>query len=308
MALTSTLMGEGWKSRTGSLSSELGTFWKKAGVVCETDFLKAVLLVEPPESFKSIEDPSAFLMLELVDFERLNAQYQGLCAAYTQAGVQVQRFVPPVDASPNLIFARDLFWMTPEGAVIGRMASRQRAGEERFATLALAERGIPIRATIGGSAWLEGADLLWLKPDLVLAGIGRRTTDSAIDQLQALFPAIQFLRLPVPLCVQHLLGAINFLTPTCAALHPAAAPEVVQVLASLGITPLWITDDIERDQGRAMNFVCLKPGAILMPSGCPKTRKQFEQAGIACLEVEVSEYLKAAGGPGCITGIIERSG
>jgi N-dimethylarginine dimethylaminohydrolase len=55
-----------------------------------------------------------------------------------------------------------------------------------------------------------------------------------------------------------------------------------------------------------MNFVTLAPRHLLMPAGCPRTRARYEARGIRVEEVDVSEYLLAAGGIGCATGVLAR--
>ena len=56
----------------------------------------------------------------------------------------------------------------------------------------------------------------------------------------------------------------------------------------------------------ALNFVTLGPRHILMPAGNPVTQTLFEGAGIVCETVRVDELVKAAGGIGCLTGILAR--
>ena len=56
----------------------------------------------------------------------------------------------------------------------------------------------------------------------------------------------------------------------------------------------------------ALNFVTLAPRRILMAADCPATQRFFEQAGIHCTTVEIDELVKAAGGIGCLSGILER--
>jgi N-dimethylarginine dimethylaminohydrolase len=55
-----------------------------------------------------------------------------------------------------------------------------------------------------------------------------------------------------------------------------------------------------------MNFVTLRPRRVLMPAGCQGVRARLEAEGIATIEVEIGEYLKAAGGVGCLTGVLRR--
>src|SRR4029453_3070076 len=87
----------------------------------------------------------------------------------------------------NGVFVRDQYFMTPEGAVVARMASQPRAGEERSTTLALANYGVPILRTVGAAACFEGSDALWLRPDSVVIGVGNRTcTDGAAQVSESL--------------------------------------------------------------------------------------------------------------------------
>lgn len=303
-----TFGGPGWKARSERLATEIqaGQLYHRSGLSTEWDTLQEVLLVAPPQSLGWPQDPDARLMLAPIDYPRIYAEFEGLCAAYRAAGVQVHIYQPPADASPNLIFARDLFWISPEGAVIGRMASQQRAGEERHTALALAHIGVVIRASLGGNAVFEGADALYMGKNDVVVGLGLRTNPEALSQLRQLFPEIVFEALQVPAGIQHLLGVMAPLGPRHVALHPAAGPDIRRALQRRGITAIPVIHDHERDQCRAMNVVALGQNRVLMPAHCPQTRAAFEAAGLHCIEVEMQEYVKAAGGPGCLSGILLR--
>jgi len=80
----------------------------------------------------------------------------------------------------------------------------------------------------------------------------------------------------------------------------------VNVLRARGYTVIFIPDAGEAVRGMSLNFVTLGPRRILMAAGNPITQAFYEDAGIACQVVEVDEILKAAGGIGCATGILER--
>jgi len=309
MAVTpATFGGPGWVFRKGTMAEDLGTHWSSMGTGSEVERLRSVLLVEPPESLGRVDDPDASLLLSRIDLGKIRAEYEQLAGAYEAAGVVVHRYRPPDSAPPNVIFARDLFWASPEGAVVGRMASPVRAGEEQLVTRALAAIGVPIRATIGGTGLFEGADALWLRAHhTVLVGMGR-SNPASVQQLQALYPSIRWVPVPVPMGVQHLLGSLNFLDFSVAALHPGAGSEVRDCLRAEGIEVWEVEDQEELTRRRALNFVTLSPRKILMPARCPRTRRAWEARGVEVLTVEVDEYLKAAGGPGCLTGILWRSG
>jgi N-dimethylarginine dimethylaminohydrolase len=79
------------------------------------------------------------------------------------------------------------------------------------------------------------------------------------------------------------------------------------VLADLGLSALTVEPGSELVARRANNFVALGPRRIVMPDGCPVTRARFEAHGVACEELCVDEYVKAAGALGCLTGILSRA-
>jgi len=303
--------GAGWLARTATHAEEIaaGELWSPYSVRSEVAPLQAVLLSWPGEELALDGDPDEQLMLEPVDVPAIQAQAEGLQAAYESAGVRVHLFRPDTPPPPNLIFMRDLFFMTPEGAILARPAALQRAGEERFAARALTAAGVPILRTLRGRATFEGADALWLDAQTVLVGVGLRTNDEAFVELKEVLTAqgVTARAIAMPGGVQHLLGLVNFLDDDLAALHGGKAPSRLKVfLASHGIETLTVPPGDELDRGRGMNFVTLAPRKVLMPAGCPAIRDQLEGAGVEVTEVEIGEYLKAAGGVGCLTGILSR--
>ena len=112
----------------------------------------------------------------------------------------------------------------------------------------------------------------------------------------------------MPKGTQHLLGVCNFVDKDLAVVHSKkASRELLAFLGEIGVMPLFLEPGDELDRGRAMNFVTLGPRRVVMPSACPATRERYERAGIEVFELDLSEYLKAAGGLACLTGILRRA-
>ncbi|WP_234377080.1 dimethylarginine dimethylaminohydrolase family protein [Streptomyces sp. TP-A0356] len=290
--------------------SAAGRVWARCGYRSETDPLRAVLLARPPDSIAASTDARAQLMTDRVDLGRLRAQTDAVAEVFRTEGVTVQVAQPPPDAPPNVIFMRDLFLVTPEGAVLGRTASAQRAGEERHAALALARAGIPILHTVRGAASFEGADALWIDRRTVLVGAGFRTDKAGVAALRQVLGEQGAAVLAVPLGpgVQHLLGSLVPVGPRRALVHSAAATaELRAALRARDYELLEFEPDDEVVHSRSLNLVTLAPGRVLMPDGCPHTRRRLDAAGIDTLVVDVSEYVRAAGALGCLTGILHRS-
>jgi N-dimethylarginine dimethylaminohydrolase len=306
--VAATLGGPGWQERTASHLDELaaGALWQRCGVSSEVADLRAVALCRPPDSIAQIDDPDAALMLRPVDLGRLRAQARAVGDAYGAVGVRVH-WLEHADAPPNLLFLRDTFFMTPCGAIVGRMAARQRAGEERFAAAFLAALGVPIVATITDGTF-EGADALWTSPGSVLIGAGKRTDERGAAAVARVLRAqdVEAVIVPFGGPVQHLLGVVNFADQRLAVADARAfSDELAQALATHEVIRLPDSDELRT--GRGMNFVTLRPGAVLMPDGCPRIREQLERSGVTTHTVAIDDYLHAAGGLGCITGILERA-
>lgn len=301
--------GEGWSPRTASLRHEIGRVWGACGVATEWSPLKAVLLHRPGPELEDLTDPDAAQMLALLDAGRARKQHDALAQAYRDAGVVVHYVEPTETPLPNLMFVADLMFMTPEGAILGRPASTVRAGEERWVARRLAELGVPILRSVRGRGTFEGADALWIDPQTVLLATGMRTNAEGAAQVANLLKemGIEVVQVGLPYGAMHLMGTLRFADRDLTIAWPGRVPyAAVDALRARGYTVVFIPDIGEAVSGMSLNFVTLGPRRILMAAGNPISQAFCEDAGITCQAVKVDEILKAAGGIGCATGILER--
>jgi N-dimethylarginine dimethylaminohydrolase len=200
--------------------------------------------------------------------------------------------------------------MTPEGAILTRPASTVRAGEERPVARRLAELGIPILRCVRGNGVFEGADALWVNSETVIVGTGLRTNLEGVAQVTNLLDEmnVEVVQVQLPKGTMHLMGTLRFIDKTHAICWNHRIPQkAVHVLQDNGYEVSFIPDDIEAKAGMALNFVTLAPKRIVMPTGNPVTQSFYEKLGVKCTLVEVDELHKAAGGIGCLSGIIKRA-
>lgn len=301
--------GAGWSPRSTPLRDEIGRFWGPCGVSSEWAPLKTVLLHRPGPELAALADPDRAQMLAAPDADQARRQHDALAQAYRDAGVIVHYVEPPDMPPPNLLFVADLLFMTPEGAVLGRPASTVRAGEERFVARRLAELGIPILRSVRGTGTFEGADALWLDAGAALLATGLRTNAEGAGQVAALLRemGVEAVLVGLPYGAMHLMGTLRFPDRDLAIAWPGRVPfAAVEALRARGYSVLFLPDEGEIKQRSALNFVTLGPRRILMATGCPITQRFYEQAGIRCETVAVDELAKAAGGIGCMSGILER--
>lgn len=303
--------GDGWRPRENSHHEDVasGLVWHRCGVRSETASLLEVMLARPRREMFPGGEPNAFLFLEWPDAGRLRRQAEAVADFYRGQGVAV-RWADPDDAPPpNFLFQRDLFFMTPEGALLARPASAQRQGEARFAAAALSKLGVPVLATPRREALFEGADALWLGDNVVMIGIGLRTNEAGAEfvarHLREM--GVDSVTVGLPRGVQHLLGVVNFADRDLAAVRrDKATDELLGVLRAAGVETIFCDPGEEVSERLGMNFVALGPRRIVMPGGCPSLRRRLSEAGVTVYEADVGEYLKAAGGLGCLTGILRR--
>jgi arginine deiminase len=301
--------GQGWSPRTDHLQQEIGSIWHPCGIDTEWSPLRAVLLHRPGEELAKLGDPDSVQMLAPVDEARIQEQHDELAKAYRDAGVTVHYVEPDVTPTPNQMFIADLMLMTPEGVIVARPASIIRAGEERLVARRLAALGIPILRSVRGQGTFEGADAAWLDADTVLLASGLRTNAEGAAQVSSLLQEmrVEVIRVGLPYGAMHLMGQLRFADRDLAIAWPGRVPfAAVEALRDRGYSVLFLPDEAEAIKGFALNFVTLGPRNVLMSAGNPITQAFYEDAGITCHTVEVDELLKAAGGIGCLTGILER--
>jgi len=301
--------GDNWKPRLATHLEEIGSLWSNCGVNSEWAPLKRVLLHPPGKEFDLLTDPDALQMLDSIDYQLALDQHNAIVQAYKEEGVIINFVGPKGTPSPNQVFCADLFFMTPEGAIIARPASKIRAGEEIWVARRLADMGIPILKTLHGDAVFEGADALWLNRKHLLIGRGLRTNDEAITQISTLLRemSIEVIPIDLPIGTMHLMGILRFLDKDLVLVWPyRLAWKAVDELKAAGYQVLIIPNETEATNGGALNFVTLGPRSILMAEGNTTTQSYLESHGVECRTVIIDELLKAAGGIGCLTGIVER--
>ncbi len=309
--------GPGWRSRVGSLADDIreGRYWSDYSSDSEYGELKSVLLYAPPPETIGMEDVNSIQHLQPIDYKVLKGQIFALADRYRRLGITVHFIDGPLSDEMslplyNLMYVRDTFMMAMEGAIIARMASTVRAGEEKFVGQKLSELGIPISRTIGGAGTFEGADAIWLRKDLVLVGIGTRTNENGFHQLRHCFEVqgVSCIEVHMPSRIQHLLGIIQVVDVDLAIIRgDFVPPETKALMRQRGMELIELSESPEIVSRQAMNFVTVAPRSIVMAAGCPIVKKTLQESKIKIIaEVDISELIKGAGGIGCATGILAR--
>ena len=232
-----------------------------------------------------------------VDPERAQQQWDALVKTLEGAGAAVERLHPAPDL-PDLVFTANLGLVDGHLFLPARMRHEQRRPEVRHAEPWFRWRGYAIRR-LDADVIHEGAgDALPFAGTLV-GGYRTRSSASAYVDLARLVPAPI---LPVELVDErfyHLDLVFCPLDDRCAvAATGAMDSESARLVSKLVPDLIELTD--EEAGSFCANSIVVGP-TVIMPACPPRLAGELRDRGFEPVVVDVSEFLKAGGGPRCLT-------
>lgn len=275
-----------------------------------------VLMRRPADSLRNA-DPQQWHYNHLFDADKAIAQYEGLVGLVQQSGAEIVWMEDSNDGLADAMFTRDASLITRAGAVLLRMGKPLRADEPQLHGRTYEANGIPVLGALEGEALIEGGDTIWLDKDTLVVGLGFRSNQEGVRQLNALLNphGINVLAFDLPVwsgedaCL-HLMSVISPLTETRYLVHPPLIPAPLWTLMKArGIELIKApADEFEASFGLNLNVLPLSPGNCVMIDGFPKTRAVMEQHGINVTVFEGDALCMACeGGPTCLTNPIVRN-
>ena len=227
-----------------------------------------------------------------IDVNTARVQHRDYVDTLKTLGCEVIE-LPAEPDLPDSVFVEDTAVIVPEVAVITRPGAVSRRPETESIARALATH-IEL-AHIREPATVDGGDVLVLRKN-VYVGFSTRSNSEAISQLQRILGKYGYAVTGVPLqdCL-HLKSAVTRLDEK-----------------TLLINKGWVDagcfadfDLIEIDPMEPPAANCLPVGgAVVFPTGFPKTRAKLEERGYKIAPVDVSELAKAEGAVTCCSLMI----
>jgi N-dimethylarginine dimethylaminohydrolase len=287
------------------------------GLHSEYERLTSVLLYRPGPEIGNYPAPSAIQHLRPIDQAALSLEFDAVIKTYGNLGIKVLQIDPaPLSDDRyylyNMMYCRDLLFMTQKGAILANMANSVRKEEVLYAERALKAYNIPILHVVSGEGSFEGADALWVHDKLVAVGVGNRTNRQAYEQIKNILKQsdVECAALPsYQTNTQHLLGTVQIVDRDLALVrHEITDKAVIRFLEDHHFTLVKIPENREVRTRQAMNIVTVAPRTIVMTAGCPETRSIYLHTGLTiAAELDLSQLMHGAGGLACATGIISRS-
>src|SRR5665647_617723 len=178
------IKGERWFSLDTNIEQDMISYWGGDwGCSSEYTRLRSVLLHRPGKEIENFDFENVRFR-EPVDPGKFQAQHDELANYYRVHGVEVYYTEKGRDDRPNSVFCRDKLFMTPEGAIVTRLAMAERRGEERFISEALGRIGVPIVKTISGSGLFEGANAMWVDLYTCILSLSVRANREGYEQME----------------------------------------------------------------------------------------------------------------------------
>ncbi len=303
------LEGEKWFPLENDFEEEIKEYWGPWGVSSEVSQLRAVLMRRPGEEVDDFSFEEVRFRAP-VSAEKMREDHDRLADFYRENGVEVFYVKKQRPDRPNAFFMRDLMFMTPQGAIIGRPAIPSRRGEERYVAEALARLGVPIIKTINGGGIFEGANAMWIDRKTAILASGARGNKEGLEQVQIELErqgVEDFIYMQIPYGHAHIDGILNMAREDLAIVHAPQVPyDVCAALKNKGIEIIEAPSRTEAKETMGINFVAIKPGLVVQPQGNPRCREVLEKKGVKVLTVEIFELLKGWGGIHCATAFLKR--
>jgi len=298
----------------GELTAHWGRAW---GVNNDVGRIRSVLVhrpgaemavVDPTKriasigSFGDLEKGWYFQSDRMPPLTSMQAQHDAMVAALVAAGVEVHHVDGVDNGRLKSCYTRDPLIMVNGGAIICRMGTRVRRGEELAITRTLARLGIPILRTLSGSALMEGGSFAWINPKTAVIGCGIRVNREGARQIAEVL-ATQGVELIVIDLVGydiHIDGSFLMIDRDVALIDPTGLPYAfIERLAALGIRTVEITPS---DDKWIVNSLALAPGELLMPPGASnQTSDALGAMGIKWSVLDYGDMQLNGGGIHCST-------
>lgn len=194
--------------------------------------------------------------------------------------------IEPAEDCPDAVFVEDVIIVFDDLAVIARPGALSRRPEVAGAEEAALRIGLDIHR-IQAPGTLDGGDVL--KVDrTVYVGLGRRTTTSAVAQLEALLSPRGWVVRPVPVRrVLHLKSAVTALPDGTIIGYPDHVDEVATFDRFMAMP--------EPEGG---HVVLLGDDRLLMSTSAPESAYRLSAMGYNTVQVDISEFEKLEG---CVT-------
>ena len=304
---------QSWKRPWGYVDSPFGTL-RMVMVYRPGEEQTADILSQDLQLFNLPEGPS--------DVHKLRTQHDAMVEVFKKNDIEVVYLEPkrpligaygiPLRSAP---FLRETITV-PGGVIICRIAVAYKRGLEAFHSQRIAELGCPILYTVHGQGVFEASNLVWIDSKSVILATGLRGNREGLQQVESILRGLGVEDIHHAQLPGYLYKRTHQVGPSSGFFHLdmtfGMASEGIAVLYPGGVgydTIDWLerkgVDIIEVSEEElhlcAPNLLPLSPNKVLVPGVGMAMTHELRKRGLTVIEVDLSEFAKAGGGPTCLT-------
>ncbi len=266
-----------------------------------TDKLKKVL-VSRPQFLKPapINEIAKIWKDTTMDVETMLREHNEFVEAYKKAGVEVE-FLEPDNERPNSVFARDFGGCVKEGYILGRFKLDMRYKEHIDYKKRMEELGIPMIGEVKNGLF-EGGDFMFMNENWVAVGMADRTDEAGLNELKSILEPLGYEVTGVPLKREylHLDMCFNLVDEHLAVSYKKGLPEDFRkMLTKHDIEVIEVDEDAIFLHG--CNLQSLGEHRVMSLKRNESVNEKLAAKGMEVIELNITEILKAGGGPHCMT-------
>lgn len=235
-----------------------------------------------------------------LDREKMESEFQQFLEAFINCGIETELLIPD-PKRPNAVFARDFGGCIKEGFILGNFKFPLRYQEKYDYDKRMEELFIPKVCEIKKGLF-EGGDFMYLKENLIALGMADRTDQAGyLEMREKLFP-LGYEIIPVRINKKylHLDMCFNLVDDHLAVGYMEGMPESFKkVLYDLDIETICVPEASIFRHG--CNLQSLGKHRVLSLKQNERVNAALEKRGMEVIELDITEILKAGGGPHCMT-------
>lgn len=240
-----------------------------------------------------------------LDCEKMEKEHQLMVEAYTKNGVKVE-FLEPDAQRPNSVFSRDFGLCVREGYILGNFRESIRFKEKEAYKNKMKELNVPLIAEVK-DGFFEGGDFTYLDAETLAIGQAARSDEKGVNFIRKALEPYGYKVICVPCHPKYLHFDLVFNmvdTKLAVACSPALPQDFLNLVKNKGIELIEVSEESVFMHGCNLQSIgnkrvlCLKQNAAV--------NEKLAERGYTIIEVDITEILKAGGGPHCMTFPLER--
>lgn len=267
-----------------------GTSRLKKVLVSRPQFLKPAPINEIAKKWKDT----------VMDVPTMLKEHEMFVEAYKKAGVEVE-FLEPDEERPNSVFARDFGGCVKEGYIMGRFKLDMRYKEHIDYKKRMEELGIPMIGEVKEGLF-EGGDFMFMNEHWLAVGMADRTNEAGLGEIKKILEPLGYEVTGVPLKKEylHLDMCFNLVDDHLAVSYRQGLPEEFRkLLAKKNIEIIDVPEDAIYLHG--CNLQALGEHRVMSLKQNERVNEKLAAKGMEVIELDITEILKAGGGPHCMT-------